>query len=599
MMKRMFKPISRFTALAGLGLLSALSLAQSFTQADLEKMVKELEVYSPKFPEYVYPIKASIVENEEPNAYATVEKNKDGKWQPIMVVFTGFVKFTNADLRLIRACVAHEISHLAKGHCTMPGWKPSDLNNLWTRQQEFEADVAGASLLQKAGYSKQDMADLMLKLDDLSKGSTWLGKLTGDHASGKARAAEILDNPLILRSLMDFEVGLAFMESRGYQQAMDAFDRAIKKEPKLGEAYTNSAQAAIMFYYDNLPKDVKANWFKPDFGPMLAPPPVGSRDPFIRAEDRQRWEAARQRVAAAIQVNKDDLRTLELAALILVLDPDGNPANLKAGTDGLKSLVNENLVPELKLRVANNAALGMQRSGQLKDAVALLLNAQKGITVYNPYLAENLGINELSKGADDLNTVAEAVLATWLDNTAPAHPEYTKIKGNYTKFCSAAGFKPRDFKQQPVFLSKVMSVNDKGTDLGMFDPFEKFIETLGKPDGALKYDDRYPDLMEVRWNNGQFAVLTERDEVLRVTTYSPTGSITLKSVDTTLNWSFKITIGMTKADFAKVLNPDNARKVNLIKTGSMEEWHYWPNLKMGVLFTDDKIAGLTAAAAGK
>lgn len=587
--------LNRIGATATLLAIAAISLAQSFTTADLEKMVKEIEVYSDKFPEYVYPIKASVVESKEINAYATVEKDKNGKWQGVMVVFTGFVEFCKGDLKLIRACVAHEIAHLSKGHCTMPGFKPSDLDNLWTRQQEFEADIVGASILQKAGYSKNDMINLMLKLDELSRGP-WLGRLTGDHASGKARAAQIDDNPLVLKSHLDFEVGLAFMESRKYRLAMDSFDRAIAKEPKLLEAYANSAQAAIMFYYDNLPLPVKETWFRPDFGPMLAPPPIAARDGAVRDEDRQRWEAARARIAKAMEVNKDDLRTLELAALILILDPDGKTDMIAAGTDLLKTVLAKALVPEDRLRYANNAGLGLQRSGKLTEAVNLMLATQKGNSVYNPALAENLGVSEVPKGDSETNITAASVMLTWLDNTAASHPRYMKIKGNYEAFCKGAELKVMDFAAKPVYLCKIMSVNEAGTDLGMFEPYGKFAATLGKPDGALRYDDRYPDLMEVRWKNGQFAVLTERDEILRVTSYSPGAYADLKAVDANLNFEFKVTVGMSKADFSKVLNPDKAVKKNFIKTGTMEEWHYWSGLNMGVLFKDDKVAGITATA---
>lgn len=587
--------IARVCVSAGLMSMALIAAAQSFTQADLEKMVKELEVYSEKFPEYAYPIKAEVVEKDEINAYATVEKNKDGKWQGKMVVFTGFVKFCKGDIKLIRACVAHEVSHLAKGHCTMPGFKPSDLDNLWTRQQEFEADITGASILQKAGYSKNDMINLMLALDELDKGS-YLGKLTGDHASGKARAAQIEDNPIVLKSHLDFEVGLAFMENRNYMQAMQAFDRALVKEPKLNEAYTNSAQAAIMFYFDNLPLPIRETWFRPDFGPMLAPPPIAARDGQVRDEDRQRWEAARTRISKSLEKNPNDSRALELAALILILEPDGKAESLKAGTDLLQELVKTSILPEEKLRFANNAALGLQRMGKLSDAVTLMLNSQKGITIYNPALAENLGINEVPKGDESQNITAASVMATWLDNTSTSHPRYGKIRANYVNFCKATSLKVMDFAGKPIYLCKVMSINDGGTDLGMFEPYGKFATALGKPDGAIQYDERYPDLMEVRWRNGLFAILTERDEILRVTSYSPGAYINLRSQDSTLTFEFKVTVGMTTEEFTKVLNPDKAGTKNFIKGGSMEEWRYWPGLNMGVLFKDGKVAGITATA---
>ena len=61
----------------------------------------------------------------------------------------------------------------------------------------------------------------------------------------------------------------------------------------------------------------------------------------------------------------------------------------------------------------------------------------------------------------------------------------------------------------------------------------------------------------------------------------------------TINVQFTITVGMTVADFNKVLNIKGGSAKNLVKAGALEEWTYFDGLNMGVLVKDDKIAGIT------
>ena len=125
-------------------------MAKDFTQTDLEKIVGELDKAIPENSAYKYPIKCSIVDKDDVNAYATLTK-EDKDLRATMVVFTGLVKDMAGDERLIRAVVAHEISHLSLGHALALDPTARDLKNLWTREQEFAADKSGADALVKLG----------------------------------------------------------------------------------------------------------------------------------------------------------------------------------------------------------------------------------------------------------------------------------------------------------------------------------------------------------------------------------------------------------------------------------------------------------------
>ena len=53
------------------------AVAKDFTQADLEKMVGELDKAIPHNSAYLYPVKCSIVDSPNVNAYATARKEAD------------------------------------------------------------------------------------------------------------------------------------------------------------------------------------------------------------------------------------------------------------------------------------------------------------------------------------------------------------------------------------------------------------------------------------------------------------------------------------------------------------------------------------------
>ena len=62
-----------------------------------------------------------------------------------------------------------------------------------------------------------------------------------------------------------------------------------------------------------------------------------------------------------------------------------------------------------------------------------------------------------------------------------------------------------------------------------------------------------------------------------------------------MNASFKITVGMTVAEFSKVLDIKGGAVTSLVRAGKLEDWTYFAGLNMGVLVKDDKIVGITVA----
>lgn len=593
MMKRAVRGIGTLLALA---IAVAGAWADGFTQADLEKMVKELETVLPPDPKLVYPIKCSVVDKKDVNAYATATK-EDGKLRATMVVYTGLVDFAKGDLKMIRAVVAHEVSHLSRGHITGPFPAASDAANLWTRQQEFDADITGAAALQRLGYSKDDMVAMLLMLETLNnRTGSWWEHISADHADPKARAAEIADNPVVLKALMQFDVGLAFMDSRRWAMAERFFDDAFARQPKLVEALVNGAQCELMRYYDFLPFDVRETWLRPDFGPVLAKPQLGIRGDVVTDSDRKRYADALAKLEEAV-AKSGMARAKELLALAQVLEPDAKKEVVQKGIDGFKAMIaslSDSKDDEiLRLRLANNLCVGYHRIDDLNAGYAALMDAQRKTTYFNYALGENLGRITVNRRSDSDEQLAVNVMFTWLKNAQKVAPYWEAVHKNYVDACAKLSLKPNEIEPRPLMFCKAVTLYVGGREYGLFRPIEEYRDGLGDPDATIRFSDTYKDLMELRWKAGTVSIFTERGQAMRLTTYEPGSRLFLQPTDRAVSGGFNITVGMSEADLKKILDPETGVEIELAKGGDLEDWLYWPGLNLGILIEDGRVKGLT------
>ncbi|MBI5708331.1 MAG: M48 family metallopeptidase [Armatimonadetes bacterium] len=590
--KRLFLNLALFAA-------SVAAMGADFTNEDLQKMVRELEAVAGHPGDYNWPIECRVEKNDQVNAYATAIDKKDGKKpQATMVVFTGLVDLAKGDLNLIRAVVAHEVAHLELGHCRSLSPAARDLSNLWTRQQEHAADIQGAILLQKAGYKKQHMVDMLMMLDKMrARKGDWLGRLTADHADPKARAAEIADNKDVMRSLLMFDVGLAYMDCRRYKLAADFFAKASELEPKLTEAYVNEAYCRLYNYYDYVPRDVRTTWFTPDFGPVLTEITSGVRGVEIGVEDLARYKLAVLTIGIAKIKAPSHPMVAELEALAKVLDPEaGHSAQMLEGARAFEDMANKTSDKAAKLRYAANAGVGFQRGGDLQKAYDVMIVAQKQSDFYNAALAESIGRIKVTNRAKETASLAVDVMATWLARTPQASPYWQSVKKNLDEVCKELSIDVPKLETTPIYLCKVVSIFHSGKEVGMFMPQDDLFTLFGKADLALSFDERYPDLMEIRWSSGDFAVFTERGKALRLTSYTDGDYLYLRPKERTIQGVFQIKVGMTEEEFGKILNVKGGASLDLAKGGKIEKWLYYPGMNMGVYLDGGKIKGITVTA---
>ncbi|MDI9641294.1 tetratricopeptide repeat protein [Kamptonema cortianum] len=598
------KFLHRIGALASLILVSqAFAFAQSFTQADLDQMVAELGRHAKKVDEFVYPIKASIKVDPVINAYASVEtKEENGKvvavkygdkYQPIMVVQTGLIEHFKHDHRLIRAVVAHELAHLACGHPIAGGFVVGDINQIFTREKELQADSVGAMFLQSAGYSSKDMVDLLLGLQALPSQSPLLHRLGKSHPTGYDRAANVSNNPNVFRALAEFQLGNAFMENRMYAQALAAYKRAIEKQPEMKESYINAGQAALMHYYDSLPNRTRSLWFRPDFGAVLSDKIPATFAIQVSSEDLKRYQDALTQLTKAVTENPSDPRAKELFALAQMLDPQAQAATIRQGVQATEQLLSKASNDVEKLRLANNLGLGLHREGKLKDAILKMLSAQESTTRYSRILALNIGVSAEAEVTKETAKTAVSIVQTWLKNSPSAHESYPKMKATYAQLCKKFNFVEQDIAGNPLYLCQPTTLTVKDKSFNLFDPSATVFDALGKASKAWRFSEEFPNLLEYRWDSVDFHMLASNSRIFRMTTYQKGSEVTLKPRDDSVERSFVLRVGMTVDDLKKILNLDSAEELLFVRSGDVESWHYFPNLLLGVCIEDGTVIGLT------
>jgi hypothetical protein len=123
--------------------------------------------------------------------------------------------------------------------------------------------------------------------------------------------------------------------------------------------------------------------------------------------------------------------------------------------------------------------------------------------------------------------------------------------------------------------------------------YDDAVTTFGNPDARVKFDERYPDVMEVRWQSGGIRAYTQDEQLVRITSYVAGTTVTIRPTDESVRESMVLKIGMSKAEFDKILPLEIGQEVELSDMGKAEKWLYFGPLSLGVLFEGDKLKAMT------
>ncbi|MCH8274486.1 MAG: M48 family metalloprotease, partial [Armatimonadetes bacterium] len=446
----------------------------TFDQSDVVRIGRSLESVAPKHPDYTYPVRFRVVDKDEINAvsYFFFEEDED-ELHPAIDIYQGLIdKVVGDNEGILAAVIAHELGHIALGHSVsgvMTDPELTDADNIYQREQELEADIAGASYLERSGRSKEAMIDLIKEFDRLDRevGWGWFETLASDHPSAIARAAAVDDDPRVWNAILSFDTGLAFLESRRWALAGRAFQEAIVKEPRLLGAVVNDAYASLMIYWDLLPLGVRAKWFRPDFGAFLTDPLAAARGDEVTDEDRRRYAAAMQKLERAIEKAPDVKRAKELLALAKILEPDGKESVIRAGLTELESLLTSEESRYRKVAIVNNLLVGYHRIEDLNKGFNLLIDTINATIVddkivFNSAAVENLVYITWQNASEETERTVLALFGHWLKNTSDASSAWDAARERYEELCEKLDVEPKETEPALLFFCRPVSIFIEG-----------------------------------------------------------------------------------------------------------------------------------------
>jgi len=589
----------------------------AFTEQDLQAMVAELLAVVPENPNYLYPVEMRLKEENVENAWTFVVP-RDESLIPQLELFRGLCNLAQNDPRLIRAVLAHELAHLSHGH-SLQGFSQADLQSAHTRQQEREADLSGADYLEALGHPRSDMVDMLMMLDRLGKdrGVPWLDSVNSDHASAVTRAAAISSDEDLLKAIVKFEIGLAYMECRRYEAAIGFFDQALALEPMLDEAHLNAASAALQDYYDQLPGAVQEDWLRPEFGPHLTDTLLSpNKDFVVRDEDVARYELTLARIAQIPDGFYPSMKRF-LLATAQVLHPRGEEAVLRAGVSQLENLLAGESELDLwevdrrRLTFANNLALGLHRLGEGERGARILVQEQRADLYMLPSAAENLARLPLASLSKEDAGLAMNVLQVFLRFTATDAPGAKEAQRAVKAIAQKHGFQdPGAEAPMPLSLCGVVSMNVDGKEIGLFQEFTEVTPIFGDLPEAGTISESYGDFIFLMWNGGELIALSEGNRLVKLSSYRPGSFLELRPQrDSGLRATYQVKVGLSEDEFWSILLPAGgrenlqARALALFSTRSFldenglpqeeEVWTYFPTLNFGVLIEEGMVKGIS------
>jgi Zn-dependent protease with chaperone function len=314
-----------------------------------------------KNPEISWPPVCTINDSKTINAYATitVETKKipvaagadksakqpefEYKIQPRVVIMRGMLEqiiHTKTDKDMEAAAdrlayvLGHEMCHLLLGHCIPErlGQKPTPLERtVFDREKEVAADVRGAELALKAGFSLRRGIDAIKRMQKLGLDYSSFEGLLVDHPSWNDRLTHLdKEQAGLWRSMSAFENGSFFLMTEQFSSAEVCFRQVTREFPKCYEAWSNLGYALLMQYCDGLDAtDLRR--FK--IGQLY----IGGfyrRPKSLETETRgiqsKVWDEAVASFQKSLDLKKDQVLTKANLGVAYLVHADGNPDLTKA-----------------------------------------------------------------------------------------------------------------------------------------------------------------------------------------------------------------------------------------------------------------------------
>lgn len=518
-------------------LLSGTAQDPEFTQADLQLLVDRVSAVAEKFDKYLYPPTVRLTFNDRINAFSTVEAEGDDL-RAVVEFELEMIKAFEYDEGMIMSVLCHEFAHLAKGHSyyrlvdIVTGKIRTDVESRGHSQfAETEADKIGLRYLLQTGGTREDAMKAFRWMENDQRrgrndGYALLHLLSATHPSAIDRMASIAEDPAVWESLLTFRTGLALMEFGEWTRAIRQFNRAIRQEDGLEEAYVNRAICSLRHYYDLLSNDVRASWPIPEFyyGVWLKWSTITARGGGIDVKDRERYAEAKNYISEGLGKFPTNGKLLGMSVQVLSLHPDQVPkAEFLESRQKLLDLWEApgvNMSWEDK-RVDDTALMSYYDRSELSTTVANTYRAAL-MDHYMDMMGEvalDLGLTKdeskdkwgfllrqtpnIASLLSHQNTAPEwkdgtLLLMNWL-MLNPATDIWNRTNEQYQRLCAAIDAEPEPVEPAMPTLATTISVQIAEGQVTLMDEESDLVKVLGAPSSAVDIDPGRPGLRRLYW----------------------------------------------------------------------------------------------------
>lgn len=258
------------------------------------------------------------------NAYAALIR-KEGKLHPVIRLTPDLLRKVIQDnpdrLALV---LSHELGHVLNKHLNPrePGSQTPFVKNVFSRNEEFEADRTGVELLVKAGFSIASGKRAILRMRELGLDYSSFEGLGTDHPSWDDRLRRIdRDQAGVWKSMSAFRNGVVFLATEQHGPAERCFEQVTRDFPSCYEAWVNLGFACLMQYCDKLDTEDLRDY---NLGPLLTGGFYQRAESIpVRGRDAKLWWKAAGALREGLRLKEDLTLAKADLGLAYLVHPDG------------------------------------------------------------------------------------------------------------------------------------------------------------------------------------------------------------------------------------------------------------------------------------
>jgi tetratricopeptide (TPR) repeat protein len=599
----------RTAAVIGLLCAGAARAAEPSADEALLKKVSDKLVAACEAPDgFEWPPEFRIVNKPGVNASAGADQ-RDGKRHPFVVVHDDMMtKVIEGDEHRLALVVGHEICHITRRHVlAQPKRDRTEfLRVTYWRDEEIEADQAGAELMLKAGFDLKKGMSYITRINGLGLSYSSLEGLGSDHPSWNDRIARLdKGRERLWKSMAAFQDGVTLLETEQYPLAEVCFERVVKEFPESHEAWVNLGNARLMRYFDGFePDDVKAYGVA-----MVLTPGFYLRPGSIttRGVDAKLWKEAVAALEKSLELKKGQALARSNLGLAYLFHPDGKDVKkalvlMQAAADD--AVLDDDVVPFHYATILINLAAARLAGGEQDRALAYALRALEvarvrkpgGTVVTHPVLQAAFDglVARVAAASPDAEDRRGALTAyeRFLKGTGPSSAWWDAAYDEYKEL--AAKLKA-EAKAKDAFRSDVEATRPplahkfKGGEVRLGEGLAEVVKRLGA--GLQTSATTGGGLKRVRYGKEGVELLANESVVAICLVSADAGRVVLRGRGTSGAVALNLVVGMPAEEVIQVLGPGEKRML----TDPSSEYVYYRGQALGVRFSRGKVAEIVLA----